>query len=228
MEKREDKLLAKIHKLLALSKSGNPYEAAKALEMAQKLMEKHNIHQDDVEMSEHQSEVLFAKRTPVYVHNLASIIQKCFGVECYFNEGIKTKAVFLGENERPKIASYCFDVLYRQLAKARKEFTATQSKRLKRSTLIARADAFCEGWTAGVYQNVKDFAMPPEEKEKLERHYNRIKQQKNLMQGNTREVGNTREGEGNNARYKGFQAGKKVTLNHGVNGKESLKLGHGN
>ncbi|MDG4949144.1 MULTISPECIES: DUF2786 domain-containing protein [Actinobacillus] len=219
------KLLEKIKKLLALSKSPNIHEATRALEMAQKLMKKHKISRDDVEISENTTEVSFAKRTPVYVHNLVAIIKRAFGCEAYLLCTDKAKAIFFGQEERPEIAAYCFDVLYRKLAIARKAFTATQSKRLKRSTLIARADAFCEGWTEGVYRNVKDFAMTPEEKGKIERHFQHLKQKFNMGTNSAREAGDTRERNGDVSRWQGYQAGKKVELNHGVNGKESLKLG---
>ncbi|UZV64433.1 hypothetical protein OR617_09775 [Pasteurella multocida] len=86
----------------------------------------------------------------------------------------------MGQEERPVIASYCFDVLYRQLQQARKAFIATQSKRLKRSTLIARADNYCLGWVHGVYKTVQDFVLTQEEKEKMERFKNQLHKKMNL------------------------------------------------
>ena len=47
----QDKLLRKIKKLLALSKSTNPHEAASALAMAQKLMTENQLNQSQVEFS---------------------------------------------------------------------------------------------------------------------------------------------------------------------------------
>jgi len=111
-----------------------------------------------VEISESDSKQKFSRKTGQYVHALASLIKRVFGVEAYFSNRTnnipeqKLHAVFFGQEERPVIASYCFDVLYRQLQQARKAFIATQSKRLKRSTLIARADNYCLGWVHGVYK----------------------------------------------------------------------------
>lgn len=227
---KHEKLLSKIKKLLALSKSSNPHEAAKALEMAQKLMAEHRIDQIDVEIMESSGKQTFARvRTPRYIHYLMTIIRKAFGVEGYFsneNQGIgevKNHAVFFGTEERPQIASYCFDVLYRQLTEARKEFIATQSKRLKRRTLIARADTYCEGWAEGVYQVVQRFVMTEEETERLMQYEQKLKSRSNFSTGKIREAGTTRGGD--TARLQGYYEGKKVKLNHGVNGTETKKLG---
>ncbi|WP_017805650.1 DUF2786 domain-containing protein [Avibacterium paragallinarum] len=169
---KREKLLRKIKKLLALSKSSNPHEAAKALEMAQKLMAEHQINQVDIEVSSIHNQKRFAMKTARYVLMLSGVIRKAFGVEAYvanyyddgseYGEGL-CHMVFFGVQEKPTIASYCFDVLYRQLQKARKAFNAKQNKKLKRSTLIARADAFCEGWVMGVAKNVEKFAVSEEE-----------------------------------------------------------------
>ncbi|UZT15102.1 DUF2786 domain-containing protein [Pasteurella multocida] len=157
--------------MLALSKSNNP-QTAKALEMAQSLMAEHNVNSIDVEISESDSKQKFSRKTGQYVHALASLIKRVFGVEAYFSNRTnnipeqKITCCFFGQEERPVIASYCFDVLYRQLQQARKAFIATQSKRLKRSTLIARADNYCLGWVHGVYKTVQDFVLTQEEKRK--------------------------------------------------------------
>ncbi|MDP8080213.1 DUF2786 domain-containing protein [Phocoenobacter skyensis] len=233
MKQNNEKLLNKIKKLLALSKSSNPYESAKALEMAQKLMAKYQVNQIDIEVSESDSKQKFAQKPAKYINGLACIITKAFGVECYFSNAIKNNdfygdskmhAVFFGQEERPMIASYCFDVLFRQLQKARKEFIATQSKRLTRSTLIARADSFCDGWVTGVYQEVNDFALTPKEKSIIEEYQINLRKKMTLKKATTREVGNTREKGYNTSQNIGYQQGRKVKLNHGVNGKETPKL----
>lgn len=228
MDKRE-RLLSKIKKLLALARSTNPHEAAAALKQAQKLMQEHHIQQSEVEISESQNGQKFAKKAPQYIHGLAAVIEKAFGVRCYFRVGgypVKCNAVFFGQDERPEIASYCFDVLFRQLNAARKEFNASQSKRLKRSTLISRADTFCEGWVSGVHQSVKEFALNLTEQEEtaLANYQQLLRETRHLKEGKARESGNTRERNGDNARWQGYQQGKKVKLNHGVNGQEQGKL----
>ncbi|VEB25742.1 Protein of uncharacterised function (DUF2786) [Actinobacillus lignieresii] len=58
-----EKLINKIKKLLALSKSPNPHEAARALEMAQKLMAKNQLSEEEIVFSEQESDVSFAQKT---------------------------------------------------------------------------------------------------------------------------------------------------------------------
>lgn len=48
----KEKILEKLKKLLALSKSDNPHEAALALQRAQKLMLAYNITQADLALSD--------------------------------------------------------------------------------------------------------------------------------------------------------------------------------
>lgn len=138
MQSDKDKLLRKIKKLLALSKSTNPHEAASALAMAQKLMTENQLNQSQVEFSQTHSKQKTAMKSARYVHMLISVVTKAFGVEGYLSNAYpgndygenKMHVVFYGAEERPEIASYCFDVLYRRLQAARKAFLDTQSKRL--------------------------------------------------------------------------------------------------
>ncbi|MDA3978460.1 DUF2786 domain-containing protein [Gallibacterium sp. AGMB14963] len=228
-----DKILKKIKKLLALSKSTNPHEAAKALEMAQKLMAEHQIDYVDVEVSSIHNKKKFAMNTALYVLMLAGLLRKAFGVEayvsnCYDNSSKwgekQCHVVFYGVEEKPIIASYCFDVLYRQLQSARKAFYAKQNKRLKRSTLIARADAFCEGWVLGVSKNVQQFVASEKENNLMTAYKERMEAERTFGTHSGRECGNTKE-KGDNSRWLGFEEGKKVELHHGVNGQELKKLG---
>ena len=226
-----EKILKKIKKLLALAKSSNPFEAAKALEMAQKLMAEHRVSQATVEFSQHHGKQKTALKSARYVHMLVDVISKAFGVEAYsanyypgedFGEK-KMHMVFYGAEERPEIASYCFDVLYRKLQAARKEFLTKQNKNLKRRTLIARGDSFCEGWVVGVNDNVKRFAMTSEEKQKLDDYKSSVFDSQKWSESTVREVGNTKDYGASQS--EGYKQGKQVKLNHGVNGKETVKLG---
>lgn len=228
MKNNDEKLLQKIRKLLALAKSSNPHEAAIAMRQAQKLMAELNINQVEVEIGESKSKKSFANKTPRYIHLLAATIKTAFGVEGYFEGGLKTQAVFYGQAERPEIASYCFDVLYRQLDKARAEFNATQSQKLKRATRINRADLFCEGWVTGVYQAVKAFApqLSEEEKGKLERYYQHLHNKHHFTDAAVRETKSTGRSSSDTAKQLGYQQGRQVELHHGVNGKEQQKLTH--
>lgn len=225
-----EKILRKIKKLLALSKSPNPHEAASALAMAQKLMAENQINQSQVECSQAHTKQKTAIKSARYVHMLIAIVKKAFGVDVYLSNRYpgcwcenKMHIVFFGTEERPEVASYCFDVLYRRLQAARKAFLGTQSKHLKRSTLIARGDKFCEGWVVGVYQNIKDFAMTPEEKQKME-HY-----KASALEADKWSEAKVRSSDGAKdygaSQSAGYRQGQQVRLNHGVSGKETVKLG---
>ncbi|MEH8130585.1 DUF2786 domain-containing protein [Gallibacterium anatis] len=228
-----DKILKKVKKLLALSKSTNPHEAAKALEMAQKLMSEHQIDYVDIEVSSIHNNKKFALNTAQYVLMLAGLLRKAFGVEAYVSNYYNNDSeygenqchiVFYGVEEKPVIASYCFDVLWRQLQSARKAFYNKQDKRLKRSTLIARADSFCEGWVLGAANNVKAFVASEDESKLMAAYTAKMEAERKIGTAKGRESGNTKE-KNDNSRWLGFEEGKKVELNHGVNGKESVKLG---
>lgn len=228
MKNDNEKLLQKIRKLLALAKSSNPYEAAVAMRQAQKLMRERNINQVEVEIGEARSKQAFANKTPKYIHLLAATVETAFGVKGYFESGLKTSAVFYGQAERPEIASYCFDVLYRQLAKAREEFNVTQDKRLKRATKINRADLFCEGWVSGVYRTIKEFALQlsEEEEEKLTSYQQHLNAKHAFREAEIRESKSTGRSSSDTAKQLGYRQGRQVELHHGVNGKEQRKLTH--
>ncbi|CRR79143.1 hypothetical protein PAERUG_E15_London_28_01_14_10878 [Pseudomonas aeruginosa] len=65
--------------------------------------------------------------------------------------------LFVGCAAAPELTGYAYQVLERQLQKARKDFLSTQ-KRCKRSTKVARGDAFAHGWIEAVYAKVDQFA----------------------------------------------------------------------
>ena len=81
----QDKLLRKIKKLLALSKSTNPHEAASALAMAQKLMAENQLNQSQVEFTQVHAKQKTAMKSARYVHMLIYVITKAFGVEGYLS-----------------------------------------------------------------------------------------------------------------------------------------------
>ena len=132
MNKKE--IIEKIKKCLALSKSANQHEAATALRQAQALMEKYNIDADDAELlGIVNAEILGSgsQKPPVFESMLAQSIAKLMDCKVFLSYQVhrttstaKVVAVwhFTGFDPAPEIASYAFDVLYRQLKKARTNF----------------------------------------------------------------------------------------------------------
>lgn len=125
----KERYLQKIKKLLNLARrSTNANEAANAMNQAQALMRQHGITATDVDLLEineegSKSAPSHAQKMPKYMANLAEVICRAFGVQCYhqYYSIDRRQVVFYGPNERPTIAAYAFDVLSRQMVKARRE-----------------------------------------------------------------------------------------------------------
>ena len=160
----EKKILQKIQKCLALSKSDNPHEAAAALRQAQKLMDKHLVTEADVamaEVSERPATAGTPSATPPYwLVLLASVVEDAFGVSSFYQVRYRKTAqfVFVGISPALDIATYTFAVLRRQCAQARRaRYKKLRGKRVNR---IRRADAYATGWALAVDKQVKAFAKP--------------------------------------------------------------------
>ncbi|APF79515.1 DUF2786 domain-containing protein [Vibrio cholerae] len=224
------KHISKIKKLLRLAKSTNEHEAAAAMSRAQALMQQHGLSDESPELSdvctgEIQSKFK-AKKPTNYFACLSTMVAEAFGCRVYFNWNCFKGGyvvTFTGHNERPDVAAYAYEVLERQLIKARKEFISTLNKRIKASTKTSRADLFCEGWVGSVRTKVKEFSLSDEESQQLATYMKQA--HPDLKTGNTRKAStkNARGG-ADDALWAGHVAGKAAELNHGVNGQEQGKL----
>lgn len=146
----KEKALDKIKKCLALSKSSNEHEAAQALKQAQALMEKYEVNAVDIalsEVSEQGADRRMAVKLAEWQWAVANMISEVFGCKCY-QQG--DAMVFYGLGNRAEIASYAFDVVYRQISAARREFLKTCRAR-KPSNRTYLADQFCNGWMMGAW-----------------------------------------------------------------------------
>lgn len=128
---------------------------------------------------------------------------------------------FYGLYNRPELAAYTFEVLGRQLIKARKDFIKTQNKRIKTSTKTARGDKFAEGWIIAVLNKIEKLARTAREVELAERWLE--KKYTRTVTRNARESGKTRDND--NARNSGYLEGRQASLHQPVNGQEQAKLG---
>lgn len=224
------KAIEKIKKLLRLAQSANEHEAAAALSRAQALMKQHGISGDSPDLSDIDCVSIkskFKARKPAnYFANLTAIIARAFGCKPHLAWDWMTEAYyvnFTGHNERPEIAQYAYQVLERQLIRARKEFIASQNKRIKRSTKTARADIFCEAWVTGVYDKVVAFALSDEETQQLTEYMEA--QHPNLKTAKVRDASEKRaRGGAGNAYFAGYESGKQAQLNRGMHGTEQGKL----
>ncbi|MGR5240236.1 DUF2786 domain-containing protein [Photobacterium damselae] len=225
-----NKVLDKIKKLLRLAASSNQHEAALALSRAQKLMQANGIQSSDPRLAGVQETItksrFKSRKITLYVNNLIGTISEAFGCEAIVKvsmfDGISV--IFIGHGERPEVASYVYDVLERKLAAARKEYIAGLSNRMKRATKTARADSFCEGWVWAVSSKITAFALTDEEKDQVaEYQKSQIKMAtKKAEPRKAKKLGSASKRE--SALQDGFDLGRQVELNHGVNGQETTKL----
>ncbi len=225
-----EKILEKIKKCLALSKSANEHEAALALKQAKALMDKYNVDEQTLAFSDVVEEKSKAKtkgNPPLWACGLADICAKAFGCELFFSRAVfdeNYRATFVGIKHHAYLAGYAYEVLYRQLAKARKDYYAKNNKRCKRSTRIYRANQFAEGYVSRLYCKVADFASAAPD---VVEQYMEVKH-KNLSTFKHRKNKSASDGRakhGNEDAFgAGWDAGKDAHLHHPVGGQEQQRL----
>lgn len=236
----KEKLLRRIRKLMALgSCNSNAHEAARALRLAQQLMQRHNLSEMDVTLSDISERECLQVYTdavsiPGWLNALAAVVCMATGCRCWFGwyqttttggrDRERRSLHFYGLNERPEVAQYIFMVLARQLKEATKDHmnSAYRLKRLKLQTKRNRADQFREGWVTGVWMVLEAFA-PSDKESSLLRHW--LSQRcggGELSMISVREAGNCRGD--SKARISGWLAGQRAELNHGLRGTKSAVL----
>lgn len=175
----ESKILRRIEKCLALASSSNPNEAAAALRQARAMMEKHNIDESTIRLNSvdymsPSDEFFQARKMSRHASWLCSTIAMAFGLRVYLltEKRIVTQRsgkqvlkavqvpVFYGMNSDAEIACYTFDVVYRQLLQARKDYSNGLSDRYSAAGKKKLTDFFCEGWVSSVHKVIKEFAGP--------------------------------------------------------------------
>lgn len=164
MNNDKSKIFEKIKKCLALSKSSNEHEAAAALRQAHALMRLHGISEDEVEAAKVCDSATRAgakRRPPLWEAGLVSTVGTAFGCAILFEmSGNSGHWRFIGVGQSPEIATYAFQVLFRQCRKARAAYIAVALKRCATGRKTERADMFCRAWVATVSKQVDAFADP--------------------------------------------------------------------
>ncbi|HCM1915214.1 TPA: DUF2786 domain-containing protein [Salmonella enterica subsp. salamae serovar 28:r:e,n,z15] len=219
----KEKVIRRLKKLMALTSSSNANEASAALARAQKLADTHGITQDDIEILDINESIcdywpVGASNPPRYMAYLLQVIKDAFGVDYIL---LGNSVSFYGLYNRPELAAYTFEVLGRQLIKARRDFIKTQNKRIKASTKTARGDKFAEGWIIAVLDKIEKLARTAHEVELAERWLE--KKYTHTVTRHGRQSGKTRDG--NKALNNGYCEGRQASLHHPVNGQEQAKLG---
>jgi hypothetical protein len=170
-----DNIIDKIKKCLRLSKSDNAHEAAAALRQAHKLMEQYNISLATVKRTEIKTKAVKAGakiRTPHWELSLVALCALVFDCRVMFAiGGSYSQWEFVGFGHKPELAIYTFQVLLRQIKKARKNFLDEIHSRYavpKRHKEVMRyADIYCDAWVQGVAKPVNEYAGNQAEMEDL-------------------------------------------------------------
>ena len=168
------KIIDKICKCLRLSESCNPNEAASALRQAHGLMKKYDVNADQVlasDVSEAVAESVSRYNPPYWVLALSNIIAKAFECRVFVSRqfGRRPEFRFIGMDFSPEIASYTFNVLYRQLKQARRDFCYGLDID-DRAEKDRRIDIFAQAWLFRVANLVAEFVDTPRAKDKIDRY----------------------------------------------------------
>ncbi|QLH61895.1 DUF2786 domain-containing protein [Serratia symbiotica] len=230
------RLIMRVRHLMALgTRNDNPHEAARAVALAQRLMQRHNLTQDMFSLTEVSESVCDsltsnAERVPAWLNSLATVVCMATGCRSWFgwyvytsmggNKIHRRSLHFYGFSERPEIARYIFTVLQRQLRVATdRHMKSYRSRRILLRTLRCRADQFREGWVSGVWQVLQSFAPSSGETSVLQRWLVQ-RHRGNALTGLTiREVGSCRGDK--MARMVGWLAGRDADVHQGLYGAQA-------
>lgn len=228
----KSEIIAKIKKCLALSKSSNEHEAAAALRQAQKLMEQHGVTDLDVELADVEEDTArsgASKQPARWELQLAAWLSDAFGTEVYFRRDLDLRNFkpvgtwhFVGISPGPEITRYAFEVLLRQVKRARADHIKGPLKRCGPINRTRRADLFCEGWVASATDKIDKFAGREGQAEKIAAYLGRM-EFKTLKHTNRQAGKKLAERDWGDIEA-GQRAGKNAELNRGVGGATPLAL----
>jgi len=231
-----DKIIEKIKKCLRLAKSSNEHEAAAALRQAQKLMQAYGLSDLDVEHADIREECTRAgaKRTPAqWEAALVSVVARAFDCRPLFRIARTPRMektgfwVFIGVEPSGEIASYAFEVLYRQIKLARKTYIQAALKGCTPKNRTRRADLFCNGWVWTVSEKVGQFAGNISTQVRIAAYMERKHGNLEGVKPRNRNGGRSLSGHEIGDMLAGQIAGREAEINHGLNGAGSQQFSLG-
>lgn len=189
----DERILDRIKKMLNLAKSANQHEAATAMAMAQKLMEKHSLSLEDLNLESIQEGYCRSRFSVSVVRQhetaLINTVCKAFGVQAMWQKSHSLNAncygfwILVGPSDQLQIAAWTFDTLGSRLVKARAQFIqgikdrAGVTGRLhpEDAKIVTReADTYCLGWVKAIYQMVHEFAQPQATRDLITRYIEKV------------------------------------------------------
>lgn len=239
-ESKLERVIRKIKRCLALSKSSNENEAATAMRQAQALMREYRLTELDVRLSdvdEVQSEKSRANRRPTWDRHLSGIVARVFGCRpLSYRHWSDTsgrmveRALFVGVTPAPQIAMYAYETLLTMLTQARRDYV-TQVRTGKRRSEYSpetAGDHFAIAWVSVVHGKIHELVPRGEEDPAIEQ----LSSGQDLVQVESqdkalieqylagREIGKQRKARPVEldmaAQIAGMLAGQKVKLNPGL------------
>lgn len=223
--------LKKVKKCLALSRSANEHEAAAALRQARALMEKFNLSAEGVlalGAGETKIKARYKSRAPRWDQILSHAAGSQFDCEIIFEwaPSIGSRWVFVCEGSNPEVAAYAYEVLLRQLSRAKavfleEELPVSLGLGLRRK-LGAR---FALGWVSKIWVALNEYAGEERETSEAVKAYMKLRgEAKEKDFGKFKEAGNSLE---RYAMAVGIRKGAQAQLHRGVRpGGDQALIGH--
>ena len=222
--------IRKIKAALALAASGNQNEAATAARQARVLMDQYRIDADTLKASEvGEFKCKPGSGKPVYwEHALVIACANAYGSEVIFTRDYFSGDhwVFYAIEPYAELSAYAFDVLFRAVKKARREFMATHCKRMKvAQNKTRRADLYAAGWVDAVSKNLGKCPPNAAQAEAIEAF--KAKRFRSIKELEARENKGRHSANDYQHYAKGRNDGKDMHLKAGVGGNANKKaLGH--
>ncbi|QNT38659.1 DUF2786 domain-containing protein [Pseudomonas asiatica] len=246
------RVIRKIKRCLALSKSSNENEAATAMRQAQALMREYRLTELDVRLSdvdEVQSEKSRANCRPTWDRHLSGIVARVFGCRplsyrhwCDTSGRMVERALFVGVTPAPQIAMYAYEALLAKLTQARRDYVAQVRSGKSRSAYSPETagDHFAIAWVSVVHGKIHQLVPCGEEDPAIEQHSNGRdlmaveSQDKALIEQYLagKEIGKLRKARtvelDMEAQIAGMLAGQRVELNPGMahSGQAAAQISH--
>lgn len=224
--------IRKILKCLALGKSSEPHEAARAMEQASALMKQFDIDHPELlasGISEQTAKSRASRKPPKYEAALATIVGNKFACQILFRtrQSASSKTigtyVFVGASTSSTVASYTFEVLARRLAAARAEYIKTRLTRYTKNK-IAAADQFCLGWVHAVSKAIGKPDTDESVTLAITAYMDRTYSQLEDMKSTSRAL--TNKSDASHHISNGWREGQKERVHQAVNaGQSTLQLG---
>lgn len=217
MMEDQSKIISKIKKCLALSKSPNPHEAAIALKQAENMMRIYNIEHEDIaaaEFTEARAKSRSGLKPPIWDAVLFGSILNAFGITgIYISHGHgKSEKAFIGHPVVVEIAKYAYEVSYRKLIKARKAYIAEELQHYSTYNKTRHADTYCIGWVQSATAALSKIAPTAEFTASANRFIAKKYGQLEKINRANLNVGGGRQQD----LVKGYLDGKEAEINHGV------------